>query len=158
MNETWQPNFDFYETHKGQDRAVVTLDLGAAAHAPLATHPVRLQFRVKMRGAQENGLRSAEEAPALFALEDQLVEAACSKLQAIYTGRVVSQGFTEFSFYVPAAQREQLETAGAEVGPTAPYELEWLVEDDPDWSVYEELYPNRCDGRTPITSCSPCSI
>ena len=139
----WSENFDFYEGSSGEDRAIVTLDLAAARHAPVATHPLRLQFRVEMHHPRADGLRGADEAPALFALEDRIVDAVRATLDGLYIGRVVAQGFTEFYFYVPAAHREQTQNAGDLVGDVAPYQLEWLAEDDPDWARYAMLFPNR---------------
>jgi hypothetical protein len=143
MTALWQENFDFYEGAAETGRAFVTVDLAAAGHAPVESHPVRLQFRVKMLHPREDGLRSADEAEALFALEDELAEALHSGHDAIYVARVVAYGFSEFYFYVPEKHRN----AGAELGPLrkrlAPYELEWLPEDDAQWEGYFELYPNR---------------
>jgi hypothetical protein len=139
----WAENFDFYEGSSGEDRAIVTLDLAAGGHAPVATHPLRLQFRVEMRHPRPDGLRSATEAPELFALEDRLVDTVRTRVEGIYVGRVVAQGFTAFYFYVPAAQREQAQLAGELVGDVTPYELEWMVEDDAGWERYGALFPNR---------------
>jgi len=45
----WTAEFGFYEAAMGGDRAFVTLDLAARAHAPVATHPVRLQSMLNGR-------------------------------------------------------------------------------------------------------------
>lgn len=137
MHRPWTENFDFYEAAATTGRAMVSLDLAAAPHVPLSSHPVRMQFRVKMHSPRPDGLRSAEEADALFALEDRLV-AAMDALDALYVGRAVAYGATEFFFYVPSAQR----TAQPAVGPVAPYTLEVLAQDDPEWSRYLELFPS----------------
>src|SRR4051812_8232019 len=106
MSALWQENFEFYEAAAKTGRAMVSIDLAAAEHAPVASHPVRVQFRVKMLQPREDGLRSAEEAEALFSVEDKLVEAMCSRHEAIYVARGVAYGFSEFRFYVPATQRD----------------------------------------------------
>lgn len=142
MSDDRPVSFDFYETWRGEERAFIMLDLAARAYAPVATHPLRLQFRAELQIRRDDGLRHGDEAPALFELEDRLVETMQTKLYAIYVGRVVSQGFTEFFFYLPSNQRDHLKAAGALVGPTAPYDLEWLFEEDAQWSGYDDLYPN----------------
>src|SRR3954470_10511083 len=101
MTALWQENFDFYEGAAKTGRAFVSIDLAASAHVPLASHPVRLQFRVKMLKPREDGLRSAEEADALFALEDQVIEALHTRHEAIFVARLVAYGFSEFFLYVP---------------------------------------------------------
>jgi hypothetical protein len=138
----WQAYLDFYEARAGDDRAIVMLDLAARAHAPLASHPLRLQVRVKMRGPRDDGLRSSEEADALFALEDRLVESMSETAEAIFVGRVVSQGYTELFFYVPRSGMREDRSPLAVVGDTSPYRLEWLIEEDAGWQRYDELFPN----------------
>lgn len=140
MPKQWTENFDFYEARATTGRALVSLDLAASQHAPLESHPVRLQFRVKMLRPREDGLRSAEEADALFALEDRLVAAAQEKLDAIYVARAVAYGYTEFYFYVPAAHRGG---APSLVKDTAPYEIEWHAAPDAKWERYEQLFPDK---------------
>ncbi len=142
MTSFWAPQFEFYEARAGSGRAFVTIDLAAASRAPLASHPIRLQLRVKMQAPRPDGLRADEEADALFALEDQLERAIREKADGIYVGRVVTQGFTEFFFYGPALQQNKLDAPHTLVGDTRPYTLEWYTEADPEWSRYHELFPN----------------
>lgn len=140
MPKKWTENFDFYEARASKGRALVSLDLAASQHAPVESHPVRIQFRVQMLKPREDGLRSAEEADALFALEDKLVAAAQEKLDAIYVARAVAYGYSEFYFYVPAAHHSGAPSLLPE---SAPYELEFHVEADPKWSRYEQLFPDK---------------
>ncbi len=140
MPKQWKEEFDFYEARATKGRALVSLDLAAGAHAPVTSHPVRLQFRVKMLKPREDGLRSAEEADALFALEDKLVAVALEKLDAIYVARAVAYGYSEFYFYVPAVHRN---AAPSLLGESAPYALEFHAEVDADWERYHQLYPDK---------------
>ena len=143
MTELWQENFDFYEAAAENGRAFVSIDLDAAHHAPVASHPVRLQFRVKMLKPREDGLRSEEEAETLFALEDALVDEVRAKQQGIYIARAVAYGYTEFIFYVSASHRDGAATAKSVGERFQAYEVEWLEEDDVEWDRYFELFPNR---------------
>jgi hypothetical protein len=142
MTPLWQENFDFYEAAADDGRAFVSLDLAAAQHAPVASHPVRLQFRVKMLQPREDGLRSDAESEALFALEDALVEVVREKHGGVYVARAVAFGYSEFYFYVPSARRDGSATGKAIGERFKPYTLEWLEEEDADWERYFELYPN----------------
>lgn len=141
--ELWQENFDFYEAAAENGRAFVSIDLDAAHHAPVASHPVRLQFRVKMLKPRKDGLRSDEEAETLFALEDALIEEVRTKHQGIFIARATAYGYSEFIFYVPAAGRDGAATTKSVGERFKPYDLEWLQEDDAEWERYFELYPNR---------------
>jgi hypothetical protein len=138
----WDSDFDFYVGHMDDAPCAVMLDLGALRAAPLLSHPVRLQIRVQMLRPRPSGLRSDEEADALFALEDRVVAAMAAAAEAIYVGRTVAQGYTELYFYVPVERRAAADDPPAAVGDTGPYRLEWLIEDDPAWERYRELYPN----------------
>jgi hypothetical protein len=144
----WKEHFDFYEAAAKTGRAFVNLDLAAAPHAPVSTHPVRLQFRVKMKQPREDGLRSNEEAEALFLLEDRLVEALRSKHEAIYIARAVAYGYSEFYFYVPSQHRNAADALALLLKSFAPYEVEWLADDDANWDRYFALYPNRYARQT----------
>ncbi|MGV3619168.1 MAG: DUF695 domain-containing protein [Archangium sp.] len=140
MSKRWTENFDFYEARATKGRALVSLDLAAAEHSPVESHPLRVQVRVKMLAPREDGLRSSEEADALFALEDTLVAAAHEKLDAIYVARAVAYGYSEFYFYVPAARQSAVP---ALLWDAAPYAFEWQAESDPSWERYEQLFPDK---------------
>ena len=139
MPKHWDQDFDFYMARIDNARAAFLLDLAARRHAPVATHPVRLQVRVKMRNPREDGLRSAEEADALFALEDKLTAFLESTSDAIYVGRYVHAGCTEYVFYLPDGSSEALPSSED----TAPYALQWYSARDESWAQYREfLYPD----------------
>ena len=139
----WQENWELYEGAAESGRAIVLVDLGAKGHVPLPSHPVRLQLRVKLLAPRPDGLRSAEESEALYALEDNLMAAMKAAADARFVARVVAYGYTEFFFYVPPTAREVGAKADALVGGAAPYVFEWFAEDDPQWTEYASLYPNR---------------
>ncbi len=85
----------------------------------------------------------AEEADALFALEDRLVQSLEKAVDAWYLGRWVSNGYTVFVFHVPAEAESRLATPVPLFGDLAPYRPEWLAEMDPVWEFYDEvLYPS----------------
>jgi hypothetical protein len=139
----WDGDWDFYEGSLEEDRAFVMLDLAAREHAPLASHASRLQIRFAMLQPREDGLRSNEEAEAIFALEDKIVDAMANAAGAIHVARVVAQGFTELIFYFPTENTAAADHPGEAIGEVAPYQLEWFVEEDAAWEKYQELFPNR---------------
>ncbi len=124
------------------------LDMAAAQHAPVASHPHRVQIRVRMTLPRPDGLRHGSEAEALGKVEDAIVRRVEEALGGIYVGRFLGAGFVTFVLYVPerAGSIDQaiasLDLASA-VRPFGPYEPEWLSEADQAWRFYLEfLYPD----------------
>ena len=135
----WEQDFDVYFAHVEDKPASFVLDLAAAPHAPVATHPLRLSLRIPMRIPRPDGLRDAAELDALAALEDRFVEALEQKIDAIYVGRIVHDGHTTLWLYVPEQYREAMEDLPSITGEPGEYEPLWAVEDDPQWELYTEF-------------------
>ena len=143
MTTRWEQDFDFYEAQFDEARVAIFLDLAASKHAPLASHPLRLQVRVAMLSPRPDGLRAPEEEEALFAVEDAIVARVTTELDALFVGRVIAEGYTTFAFYAPTRSAPRAENASALIGSIAPYALEWNVSDDAEWAYYRELlYPD----------------
>lgn len=139
----WEQNFDFYMGWVDDKPASFVIDMNAAEHAPVGTHPVRLHVRAKMRLEREDGLRDANELEALGNFEDFVVDKLERSVDAIYVGRMVHDGYTELYFYVPDAAKDRLQNLGEILGDVPEYDPEWLLEDDADWSFYADfLYPD----------------
>ncbi len=140
MTAPWQPNFGFYMTTLDEHPASFVVDLNAE---PTESHALRLQLRVPLINPRPDGLRDAAELEPMGALEDRLVEALTAKVDALYVGRLVTRGATEFFFYVPEAKGPLLDELEELLGPVAPYEVEYLAAEDPDWGMYTDfLYPD----------------
>jgi hypothetical protein len=136
----WEQDFDFYMAMVDGKPASFVLDLAAASHAPVATHPLLLEIRVPLLQARVDGLRDQAELEPLGALEDQFVAALEQKVDAIYAGRVVHDGATSLYLYVAEAHRDALEALPALTGdPPGEYVPEWAVASDPDWGHYLEF-------------------
>jgi regulator of RNase E activity RraB len=147
--ERWQPDFDVYFTQIEDRPASFVLDLAAGAHAPVATHGLRLGIRIPMKLAREDGLRDGAELAALSDLEDRFVSALEKQVDAIYVGRVVHGGHTTLYFYVPEAHREALADLPAITGDPGDYEPMWAVADDAAWGLYLEfLSPGPYDAQS----------
>jgi hypothetical protein len=144
----WEPRWNFYMAKADGALHSFFLDMAAARHAPVKTHPRRVQVRVRMARPRPDGLRDGSEAEALGQVEDALAERFQRALQGIDVGRFLGAGFVTFVFYVPdrAGSIDQviddLDLPSA-VRPFGPYEPEWLSESDPAWCFYFEfLYPD----------------
>lgn len=111
----WEPRFDFYFSAREGWPSSTFVDLAARKHAPLSSHPVALRARGVMREPRPDGLRSAEEAPALFAFEDRLEARLAKSLDAILVARSVTQGRTDFLFYLPASTTLEPAPAAADL-------------------------------------------
>lgn len=140
----WEADFDVWGADLEGTRVAILVDMAANDHAPLASHPVRLQVRVRLARPRADGLLADDEADALFAVEDALAARAAKELEAIYVGRVVAEGAATFAFYLPPAQAHRADEHAADIlGRHDAYRLEWLVAGDPEWSYYRELlYPD----------------
>ncbi|MCP3057353.1 DUF695 domain-containing protein [Myxococcus sp. K38C18041901] len=138
--KSWDENFDTYLMELEDGPTSFLLDMTAAAHAPLTSHPLRLTVRVVMKSPRPDGLRSREESEALFNLEDGLVP-ALGTLGFHFVGRSVGQGLTEAFFFGPRGV-EQSEVQRRVTPVQGDYTLELELEEDPEWSVYFDwLYP-----------------
>lgn len=139
----WEQNFDFYLGWVDDRPASFVIDMNAADQAPVATHPVRLHVRAKMRLEGQEGLRHPDELESLGNFEDFVVDKLERAVDAIYAGRMVHDGYTELYFYVPEAAKPRLENLGELLADVPEYEPEWLLEDDEGWEFYGDfLYPD----------------
>jgi Family of unknown function (DUF695)/Regulator of ribonuclease activity B len=150
MPAAWTQNFDFYIGMFEGAPMLVRLDMAAIDHAPVASHPTAMRIDVPMRWPKENGLRSDEEADALLRVEDILVPAIAEGVGAIYWGRHVTQGRTEFMFYVEADRDPDLAFLSKlrpllqvpDYSPT----VQFLK--DPNWTRYRNSYPSAFHKHT----------
>jgi hypothetical protein len=134
----WEPRFEFYFSERRGCRFSTFVDLEARAHAPVATHPVALRARLQMHDPRPDGLRSAAEAPALFDFEDRFLARLGEVLDAIYVGRVVGDGKTEFLLYLPPSTDAE---PAAVVADIKPYDVSFTRALDQSWGQYAELHP-----------------
>jgi regulator of RNase E activity RraB len=143
MPPPWNPQFEFYEALLDEDRLILLVDLAAAQRAPMASHSLRLHVRVKMSFPQPDGLRSQEEATAMFDLEDRLVPSLELGLESIFLGRFVARGFTTFVFMIPPERGAAVADVLSSLGESSPYHPTWLTESDPSWRFYWDfLFPD----------------
>lgn len=133
---TWSTDYQPYLTRVEETPMVVAVDLAAAPHVPLASHPELLLVRIQLAQPRPDGLRATEELPALNRIEDRLVQ-HFEDAGAIYVGRTTSGGFTVHAFYAPKGLRPPPPDL-------APYVPGFAAKMEPDWGYYTQLlFPDR---------------
>ena len=144
----WKPSWNTYVSRVGGASCSFVLDLAAAEHAPLASHPTRLQVRVKLLRPTADGMRDPSEQEAMEQVEDALTKRLDVALEASYVGRFVGEGHATFVFYLPESVTNIDRAVDAldlprTVAKAGPYRPEWFAEPDPKWSFYFDfLYPD----------------
>jgi regulator of RNase E activity RraB len=142
MPRPWQEQFDFYLAPLSSGPLAVNIDMAAAEHAPLSSHPKRLSLRVTLKQPRSDGLVSREEYDALCAVEDALIAALGRACDALYLGRVVTGGQAYLTFYLPESAADRaVEAAARDV--KGVYGIGLSFESDPTWQFYfETMFPD----------------
>ena len=98
--------------------------------------------KVKLKEPNERGLLAESEAPEISYLEDKL-EASLIKFRiGKYVGRVISDGYVTFLYYLQFTYNWQDFLAFA-LEEFAHYEIESGYQDDAEWNYYQHLlYPS----------------
>ena len=140
MEKLWEPGWDFWFAAMDDAPIGVSLDMNVAPHVPLASHPTRVHLRVQMKQPRPDGLRSGEEAQALFDLEDRIVAGrqpghrrgpgrarALPRLHRLRALRAPQQRDLETRLLAAVAQVED------------PYQVNAEVQADPDWGLLHRV-------------------
>ncbi len=105
-------------------------------------YPTIAFIKVKLKEPKANGLLSSNEEPEIFYLEDKL-EAALIKFRiGKYVGRIISDGYVTFLYYLQFTYNWQdfLDFALDEHNH---YEITTGFRDDSEWNYYKNLlFPN----------------
>ncbi|SFV54456.1 FIG074102: hypothetical protein [hydrothermal vent metagenome] len=105
------------------------------------THPIVAFVKAKLKEPKESGLLSDKEEPEILFMEDKL-EAAMIKFRiGKYAGRVISDGYVTFLYYVQFTYNwsDFIEFALNEHGS---YEITHGYSEDREWNYYKKLlYP-----------------
>jgi regulator of RNase E activity RraB len=146
----WTPRFDFYLTTLDGDPAAIALDLGAADHAPVRTHPRRLLVRLAMKQPRPDGLQSSDESKSLATVEDRLAETIAYRLEGWMVGRVVYRGNMDIFFYAPPATDEDATPLAESIERSCgDYEVATNWAGDASWEFYFDfLFPDRATMQT----------
>lgn len=139
MGENW----DFYICNVNDVVASIYLNLGLRETAPERERPNLLWVWVQMKWPGEDGLSSNSEFDKLREIEDQMTETMKSRFEAVYCGRITTDGRREFYYYATLAQGLEQAVEGA-LAKFKGYEFECGSKPDPKWTQYLDLlYPSE---------------
>ena len=105
-------------------------------------YPTIAFIKVKLKEPKANGLLSIEEEPEIFYLEDKL-EAALIKFRiGKYVGRIISDGYVTFLYYLQFTYNWQ-DFLDFALDEHKDYEIITGFRDDSEWNYYKNLlFPN----------------
>ncbi len=123
--------------------ASIALDIFLGEHAPLAEKPSSLAVLIHMNEPGEHGMGDGNDPEVLRHVEQQVVHAFEQELDAIFVGRVRSQGVWQLYFY--GAESKQVEERATQLlSGFSGWKQELHVSADPEWDVYFDLlFPDR---------------
>lgn len=135
--------WNFYMTTLDGKSASIYLNLALHNIIPIKDKPNLSWISVRLNSSTENGLTTDEESKILFKIEDDLLDKIDSK-NALYIGRLTSDGFRDFYFYSNNAKH--FESEAAKISKEYPkYEILIHSKEDKDWLAYIDIYPNEMD-------------
>ncbi|MEN0056460.1 MAG: DUF695 domain-containing protein, partial [Mucilaginibacter sp.] len=95
-----EEGWEFYFSNVDDIIGSFNIDLGLIKVAPIESYVNLLWISVKMNNPKGDGLSSTEESNILYQIEDVLINLIIKKHQAVYTGRLTSNGKRDFYFYL----------------------------------------------------------
>lgn len=136
-------DWDSYHTLVDDCPASIALDFAVGEHAPLAERPGLLAVLIHMNEPGEHGMGEGVDPEALRHVEQQIVYAFEAKLDALFVGRVRSQGVWQLYFYT--IESEEIEVKATELlSGFSGWQQDIHVRTDPEWEMYFELlFPDR---------------
>jgi uncharacterized protein (TIGR01619 family) len=139
---TYAADWDSYMSNVDDVIGSFLMDLGWKDIAPVADKPNFAWVEIHMRNPREDGLSSEEESELLYAIEDNVVEDVTNKHNAVYVGRLTSDGKRELYFYFSDTDDcEKTVVHAMSKYPT--YEFDFGSKEDKAWDVYLDfLYPS----------------
>jgi hypothetical protein len=141
MPARWSPQFNFYLARRDDAPVSVFMDMAAHDHLPLDSHACLVRVRVPLNHPRDDGLRSQDEFEAMVAVEERLVSSVERELDAIYWGRHVGGGVTDFFFAVDDDPGSELMTTLQPLLEIPGYSATAAFKNDPEWSEYRRSYP-----------------
>lgn len=140
-NDKYQEEWEFYFTKVDDKLAVISVDLGLGKIAPIADKPNVVWVSLKMNKPNEEGLSSEDENGILIEIESELHEKIKSTHNASYAGRLTSDGYMDFYFYL--GDTLLYDKTISDVMISFPnYSYEYGTNEDKEWSGYFDfLYP-----------------
>jgi hypothetical protein len=134
--------WDFYQCKVNDKPASIYLDMGLKQDAPERARPAILVVWLYLRHPHpDNGLSTDAEFDVLVEIEDRLGDALMNAYDAVYAGRITTEGRREFYFY-SAACAELEAVVKAALAPFGGYTIDAWGQPDSEWKQYlNVLYP-----------------
>jgi hypothetical protein len=123
--------------HGGQP-IVLRVNADARQLAGHAEYKFRIGVAVPLRCPGENGLPTPEENLEINAIEDLLCEGFERDRAALHAVAIATQGMKEFVFYTKAP-KEAAQTFEEIRTKVTTHELQCVIAEDGQWSVYKQL-------------------
>jgi uncharacterized protein (TIGR01619 family) len=134
-------DWDFYVSNVDNIIGSFSIDLGLAKIAPVADKSNLVWIAVTIKNPRENGLSGDEEYDMLFEIEEKIINNILKKHDAIFAGRLTSDGLRTLYFYL--GDINTLESTFAQSMIKYPsYEYDFGCKEDKNWEIYFDfLYP-----------------
>lgn len=128
----------------GDDFGVITADMTLVHQLPRRDLGFLVHVRTPFRRPQSNGMPDRDEAYEIHIMEEELEREFSRHGLTAFAGHIYCAGKYEGYFYVSSAKVLQAAVKNVATLPNIPpYHLEFLLQEDPEWSVYRKhLYPN----------------
>lgn len=125
--------------------ASIFLDIHLRDIAPDSARPWLLWLWVYLKQPRPDGLSSSEEFPTLCAIEDNVNNAIIQGCQAVWIGRITTDGRREFYYY--ASNSSRFDVIVRDITTRLPgYEFDHGSQNDPAWDQYlSVLFPTEED-------------
>lgn len=135
--------WDSYHTLVDECPAAIALDFSVGESAPLAGRSNLVAVLIHMNDPGEHGMGEGTDSEALRHVEQQIVHAFETQIDALFVGRVRSQGVWQLYFY--CAEGDELKDAANDLlSGFSGWKQELHLKSDPEWEVYFELlFPDR---------------
>jgi hypothetical protein len=140
--------WDFYQCKVNSKPASIYLDMGLRQGAPDPQRPAILVVWLYLRHPHpDNGLSTDAEFDVLVEIEDRLSAALKRAYDAVYAGRITTEGRREFYFY-SAACADIEATVRSALAPWSAYTIDAWGQPDAQWKQYlNVLYPKAASQR-----------
>jgi uncharacterized protein (TIGR01619 family) len=122
--------------------ASIFLNLELRASVPDKNRSNLLWVWVAMKSPREDGLSSKSEFEILCSIDDMLTETLAEKFDAVFCGRITTDGRREFYYYATHSEQLQIVVENA-MSRFRGYEFDCGWKADPEWRQYlDVLYPS----------------
>lgn len=136
-------DWDCYACLVDEKSASCYLNLALNDIFPIPTKPNVLFVQIKMNQPREDGLSSEEEFQPLIDLEDAVIAQISEQLEAIYVGRMTTNGHRDLFFYF-SDNSEIGNIVHGIMQQFTDYQYNIGAKPDPQGSIYlDYLYPNQ---------------